>query len=44
LGSIEDEMTTHFIWTFSDALLAALLLVVGVVFLGERIARKWRKK
>jgi hypothetical protein len=37
-------MTTHFVWTFSDALLAAFLLVVGIGLLGEWIARKWRKK
>ena len=37
-------MTTHFVWTFSDALLAALLLVVGIGLLGEQVARKWRKK
>ncbi len=44
LGSIEEEMTTHFIWTFGDALSAALLLVVGPVFLGVWIVEKWRKK
>ena len=38
------EMTTHFIWTFSDALLAALLLVVGVVFLGEWVAGKFYRR
>ena len=41
---MEDEMTTHFIWTFSDVLLAALLLVVGIVFLVERITRKFYRR
>jgi hypothetical protein len=37
-------MTTHFIWTFSDALLAALLLVVGIGLLGEQVARKFYRR
>jgi hypothetical protein len=37
-------MTTNFVWTFGDALLAALLLVVAIGILGEWIAGKFYRR